>query len=91
MAIAVVIDAPGQSQEGYDAIAALVDFEREPAAGLILHAAGPIEGGWRVIDVWESEQDADRFVQDRLRPALEQAGVLGEPQITVTPLHSLVR
>ena len=91
MAIAVVTDAPGESQEGYDAVSAHLDLEREPVAGLILHAAGPIEGGWRVIDVWESEQDADRFVQDRLRPALEQAGVIGEPQITVTPLHSLVR
>ena len=91
MAIAVVTDTPGGLQERYDAVTAHLNLEREPAAGLILHAAGPIEGGWRVIDVWESEQDAHRFVQDRLRPALEQAGVADPPQITITPLHSLVR
>ena len=91
MAVAVVTDFPGGSQDRYDAVIADLDLGQAPAAGLILHAAGPTEGGWRVIDVWESEQDAERFLRDRLGPALERAGVAGPPQVTVTPLHSLVR
>lgn len=91
MAIAIVADFPGGSQDRYDAVIADLDLEREPADGLIVHAAGPIEGGWRVIDVWESQQEADRFVQGRLQQALERAGATDPPQVTVTPLHNLVR
>ena len=30
-------------------------------AGLLLHAAGPTDEGFRVIDVWESRADWERF------------------------------
>lgn len=83
MPAAIVTDFPGGSQDRYDAMMTDLDLEQHPAIGLIVHAAGP-------IDVWASEQDADRFVQDRLLPALQRAGASGQPQITVTPLHNFV-
>ncbi len=37
------------------------------ADGLLVDSAGPIDGGWGVIDFWESATEAfDRFTQDRL-------------------------
>ena len=45
--------------------------------GLILHLASERpEGGLHYVDVWETEADCDRFVADRLHPAL--AALLGE-------------
>jgi hypothetical protein len=44
-----------------------------PVAGLIAHVGGPTAVGWRIIDVWESEEDYNRFVADRLNPALQIA------------------
>ncbi len=39
----------------------------EPPKGLITHIAiEHPEGGLRYIDVWESEQDCERFVDERL-------------------------
>ncbi len=32
-----------------------------PVEGLLVHAAGEAEGGFRVVDVWESEEAAARF------------------------------
>ncbi len=44
-------------------------------AGLIMHLATESpEGGLRYVDVWESEIDCDRFVENRLHPVI--AGLL---------------
>jgi hypothetical protein len=43
----------------------------EPPKGLIVHLAiERPEGGLRYIDVWESEEDCDRFGQERLHPVV---------------------
>jgi hypothetical protein len=57
------------------------DYERvqealgeDPPQGLIYHAAGEIDGGrWQSVSVWESEDDFNRFRDERLLPAVEQA------------------
>ena len=50
-------------------------------AGLHTHLAGPTEGGgWIVVEVWESQEDQDAFMQSRLGPALRQAGVTGRAE-----------
>jgi hypothetical protein len=42
-----------------------------PPEGLIVHiAAERPEGGLRYFDVWESEQDCDRFTDERLHPVV---------------------
>jgi len=53
----------------------------QPAEGLIFHSAGPIDGGWGVIDFWESRADFDRFLGARLGPAIAELGgpSAGEP------------
>ena len=47
-----------------------------------------MEGGWRVVDVWESEGHFDRFFSERLQEAL-QAENSPMPQTKSFPLHSL--
>jgi hypothetical protein len=43
----------------------------EPPKGLITHlAVERPEGGLRYIDVWESEEDWDRFADERLHPVV---------------------
>ena len=49
----------------------------EAPKGLIVHlAVERPEGGLRYIDVWESEEDWNRFVDDRLHPVVH--GLLAE-------------
>lgn len=71
----------------------------DPPPGLVVHLAiERPEGGLRYIDVWESEADWDRFVQDRLHPVVHQllAEVFGEdlppepPQTVLPVLHAWV-
>lgn len=43
----------------------------EPPKGLVTHiAVDRPEGGLRYIDVWESEEDWDRFAEERLHPVV---------------------
>jgi hypothetical protein len=78
IAVAMMVDNPNGSQEIYERVRELLGMEK-PAGG-IFHVAGPSpNGGWRVIEVFESDEDAQRFVE-RLKPAFEAVGVPGPPQ-----------
>ncbi len=96
MAIGVLFDFPGVTSDQYDEVCrnlnngrllrALADW---PEPGIVSHVAGPTpDGGWRVVDVWESEEAFQRFGQ-LLLPLLQQAGFpAGAPQ--VFPVHNVV-
>ena len=87
MAIAMMVDNPQGAQETYDRVREQLGLEK-PAGG-IFHVAGPSpNGGWRVIEVWESEADAKRFVAERLLPAFEAVGAPAPPPPQLWPVHS---
>lgn len=58
-----------------------------PVPGLLVHAAGQGPNGFRVVDVWESE-DAFRRFGETLVPILKAVGVEGQPE--VYPAHTFV-
>jgi len=86
MAIATLAEVPGLTQEQYDAAAREVGL---PAPGQIFHLAGPMEGGWWVLEVWESQEAADTFFRERLGPALQNVGIT-DVQPKVFEVHNIV-
>ena len=91
MAVAMMVDNPEGSQELYEQIRARLGLDK-PAGG-IFHVAGPSPtGGWRVIEVWESEEEANRFFQERFLPALQALGRSGPPpQRQFWPVHNAMK
>ena len=87
MAIGVLYESRTITQGQYDKIIELL--QGTLANGRIFHAAGPTEGGWRVIDVFESQAAFEAFAQ-ALGPIVQKAGA-EPPQITVWPLHTLFK
>jgi hypothetical protein len=75
MAIAVLIEVPNVSAEQGAAILRELGLSTTPPEGQILHIEGPMEGGLRVVDVWESEDALNAFVGGKLMPACQRAGV----------------
>jgi hypothetical protein len=65
MSYAVVQDVPA-SWEHYASFAVALDGE--VPAGLVVHAAGPTDEGFRMIDVWESRAAWHRFRTEHLEP-----------------------
>jgi hypothetical protein len=91
MAVAMMVDNPQGSQELYEKIRARIGLKK-PAGG-IFHIAGPSpNGGWRVIEVWDTEEEAQRFLQERFIPALRELGVDGPPPPReFWPVHNAMR
>src|SRR6266566_4717285 len=62
MAVAFLQELPGATQEQYDQV--VETLRGQTAEGRIFHVAGPIEGGWRIVDVWESQEAVNKFFQE---------------------------
>jgi len=88
MAVAMLIDNPDGSQELYEKLLTAIGLER-PAGGTV-HVAGPgPNGGWRVIEVWDSAEDASRFLKEQFGPALKALGLTGRaPEPQFWPVHN---
>ena len=88
MAVGIRIKFAGVTQEQFDAVNARVDPDSNPPKGLLFHASGPIDGGWGVIDFWESRAAFDEF-QGRIHQAVTAAGVemQGPPDVKEFPVH----
>ena len=89
MAVAVLIDIPGATRSQYDAvIRKLQDAGEWAPSGLLYHIAGATREGWRIVDVWDSQEHFERFGQ-RLMPILEETGFPSfEPE--PWPVHNVV-
>jgi len=55
--------------EMIEAVTDEMDVRALPPNGLIVHTAVNIGGRLTIIDVWESQEDWDKFAADRLGPA----------------------
>jgi hypothetical protein len=91
VAVAMMVDNPEGSREVYEKVLAQLGLEK-PAGG-IFHVAGPSpRGGWRVIEVWESEEEANRFFEERFIPALQTLGLSGLPPAReFWPVHNALK
>ena len=68
------IDGDDRSTANYDAFNERLNADADPPAGLIVHTAGFDEdaGVFRILDVWETQEDGDRFVRERLEPLIAE-------------------
>ncbi len=95
MAIIVTFHAEGVGPELYDACIdrisegrGFTSFADLPAPGLLAHVSGPVDGGWRVTDVWESLEAFEAFAKI-LGPVIADLGY-GHLQPEITPAHNVV-
>jgi hypothetical protein len=92
MAVGLRIKFDGGRQEQYEAIHSHMNIDQNPPDGLIFHSAGPIEGGWGVIDFWESREAFDRFLESGFGPAAQELGdrtFTTPPDIKEFPVHNI--
>jgi hypothetical protein len=90
MAVGIRIKLPGVGVEEFDRVDAAMDVRGNHPDGLIFSASGPVDGGWRVIDVWESRAHFDAFGAERIGPAVAATGVSVQPDIAEFPVHEYV-
>jgi hypothetical protein len=77
MAIAYVqeftIQKGDTSTTNYDSVAAALDLKDAPD-GLLIHTAGfdHDAGAFRVFDVWQTREQGEKFINERLKPIIER-------------------
>lgn len=74
MAFATLTQVPTGTLARYREVTAIAVGADRPD-GLLLQVAGESEEGLQIVSVWESGAHHDRFVVERLHPALRRAGV----------------
>jgi hypothetical protein len=73
MPIVMTQQMPGITRELVEEVTAEMHFDKDGTPhGLIVHTATEMEGGVRIVDVWESAQDYEEFTHKQLIPALEK-------------------
>ena len=59
-------------------------------AGLIVHAAGPTDEGFRIVGVWESEEAWRGFLTDRLGEGAAGDGTVAPVSRPLRPAHVVI-
>jgi hypothetical protein len=93
--VAVVAVFEGVTQEQYEETVRRITGGKSrmespgdwPVEGLLAHITGQGPNGFRVVDVWESEDGFRRF-GETLVPILQEMGVEEQPE--VYPAHTFV-
>ena len=96
MPIAYIQEFPASgdtSTTNYDSVKEKLNVEGDRPDGMIIHTAGfTDEGTFRIFDVWETEEQHSRFMNERLRPIVQE--VMGEgtarPHESSYQLHDVI-
>ncbi len=82
MAIGLLFDGRGVTRDQYEQVLNDVsDNGTRKAPGLLSHHAGPTDGGFCVIETWESQEALQDFVEQYLGKALAAAGIQVQPRV----------
>ena len=90
MAICRIIET-GATPEEYDQVRSNVGLDDAVPPGAKFHvAAKGDDGKIRIIELWDSRDEAERFTEEKVRPAREAAGFAErQPTITYLEVHRL--
>jgi quinol monooxygenase YgiN len=88
MAVLMTAQLPGATQVMMDGLRPLLEQIRA-AKGFVVHANGPVPGGWRVTEVWDSQADFESWFEANVKPAFPEGGP-PLPSITFDELSDVV-
>jgi hypothetical protein len=93
VAVVIVNDIEGGNQELYDNVNPRVMEGGQLPEGCQVHIAGPTDTGWRVITVWDSDEQFQQFRNEKLIPAMQEAGTEDRiaPSIDSQPVYRFIK
>lgn len=90
MAVAYMMKFEGGTLGQYDRVIEMMGFEPRGtgAEGGLFHWVARTEDGILVVDVWESDEQFNRFAEEQIGPITQQVGVPGPPLVTRYEVHN---
>lgn len=90
MAVAVQMDFDGATLEQYDDVCS-----RMGSRPTVRNLQGPsrifatmTDSGLRVVDVWETKEQFEKFAQDQIGPFSREAGIPAPPRMQFFDVHN---
>src|SRR3982751_3608697 len=92
MALLMIMESPGATTDQYEKVNEIMGIRGDEDApdGLIQHIAATSDDGVVIADAWESQEALDRFFEERLGSALQQAGLGSDSPPRVMPVHNRI-
>lgn len=88
MAVLMIGEVPNLTEEVYAGMIGQMTPILRASQGFISHASGPSPaGGWRVVEIWESEDDAQSWFDENVKPTLPPGIV---PDRQYFSLHTVI-
>ena len=90
MAVAVEMNFKGATLDQYDQVIQLMGLTPRGSTPphAISHWVAETDDGLRVVDVWESKEDYERYAEEKIGPYTQQVGFTGPPEITYHDVHN---
>src|SRR5439155_942938 len=81
MAVGIIMEFDGFSPDTYEAVREKIDWPAKMPEGISFHVAGPTGDGMRLVEIWSTREQYDRWMEETIQPALEEV-VGGRPSRT---------
>ena len=90
MAVAVQMDFDGATLAQYDQVCQKMGLTpKGPGpAGAISHFATMTDTGLRVVDVWETREQFEKFAQEQIGPYSQEVGITSQPAMQFFDVHN---
>jgi hypothetical protein len=86
MAVLMIAEVAGLTEDVYAGMVSGMTPGMRASKGFLSHAGGPSPlGGWRVVEVWETQEDSEAWFDANVKPNLPP-GVT--PDRKFHPLHT---
>ena len=91
MAVAVLMNFAGGDAAAYDRVIEKMGLtDGTPPPGALYHVAGEVEGGFRVVDVWESAEQFQKFADEQIGPFAGEEG-FPPPEVSMWEVHNTMQ
>ena len=88
MTILATYDIDGVGLDLYDDLAGQMGAGLRASPGFVFHLAHALENGWRVMEVWDSRDQYDRWYNGTVKPGLPADLKLS---IQVVEVHAVIQ
>ena len=88
MLFVTTLDVTGLTSEEYRAVLDEMGVEHRPAGGIFLHLTTTTDFGYRIVEIWDSKEGFEEFLEKRLGPASRAIGLDRKTDVSITPLHN---
>jgi hypothetical protein len=73
LAIGIIMEFNGFTPENYDAVSEQIGWPTNWPDGLTFHVAGPAADGMRLVEIWDSREQHERWMEKTVQPGIQEA------------------